>query len=114
MREAAARFQEEPLFDSGFDAVSCVDTVNPRSQLAWPVAAVLQDRRFPYFGSAWTYASLACATWPGYDSDRYLGAVHQADGEAAAGGRHPVRPGDPLPGARSRWPGPSRAPGCCR
>lgn len=73
VRKHAARLQEEPLFDSGFDAVSCADTVNPRTQLAWPVNALLQDRRFPYFGSAWTYASLACATWPGYDSDRYLG-----------------------------------------
>ena len=73
VRKQAARFLEEQLFDSGFDAVSCADTINPRSQLAWPVAAVLQDRRFPYFGSAWTYASMACATWPGFDSDRYLG-----------------------------------------
>jgi pimeloyl-ACP methyl ester carboxylesterase len=74
VRKHAARFQdEEPLFDSGFDAVSCADTINPRSQLAWPVAALLQDRRFPYFGSIWTYASMACATWPGFDSDRYLG-----------------------------------------
>ena len=72
----AARYQEEePLFDSGFEAVSCADSVNPRSQLAWPVAAALQDRRYRYFGSIWTYASLACATWPGRDTDRYLGGA---------------------------------------
>lgn len=70
-----ARFaeDEEPVYDSGFDAVTCADSVNPRSPLAWPVNAALQDARFPYFGSPWTYSTQACATWPGHDSDRYLG-----------------------------------------
>jgi pimeloyl-ACP methyl ester carboxylesterase len=75
---AASAPADEPLFDSGFEAVSCADTVNPRSQLAWPVAALLQDQRYKYFGSPWTYASQACATWPGHDTDRYLGPYDKA------------------------------------
>ena len=77
---AAARARLAPDPDvpaSGFEAVTCLDSINPRSQLAWPVNAALQDRRFPYFGSAWTYATMACATWPGYDSDRYLGPYNK-------------------------------------
>jgi pimeloyl-ACP methyl ester carboxylesterase len=68
-----ARYADEPVFASGFDAVACVDGVEPRSPLAWPVAAAAQDRVAPYFGSAWTFPSQACATWPGKDTDRYLG-----------------------------------------
>jgi len=68
-----ARYADEPAFASGFDAVACVDGVEPRSPLAWPVAAAAQDRVAPYFGSAWTFPSQACATWPGHDTDRYLG-----------------------------------------
>jgi hypothetical protein len=70
---ARARYADEPVFASGFDAVACVDGVEPRSPLAWPVAAAAQDRVAPYFGSAWTFPSQACATWPGKDTDRYLG-----------------------------------------
>jgi pimeloyl-ACP methyl ester carboxylesterase len=68
-----ARYADEPVFASGFDAVACVDGVEPRSPLAWPVAALAQDRVAPYFGSAWTFPSQACATWPGQDTDRFLG-----------------------------------------
>jgi pimeloyl-ACP methyl ester carboxylesterase len=64
---------DQPVFASGFDAVACVDGDEPRSPLAWPVAALAQDRVAPYFGSAWTYPSQACATWPGHDTDRYTG-----------------------------------------
>jgi pimeloyl-ACP methyl ester carboxylesterase len=70
---ARTRYADEPVFASGFDAVACVDGVEPRSPLAWPVAAAAQDRVAPYFGSAWTFPSQACATWPGKDTDRYLG-----------------------------------------
>jgi hypothetical protein len=64
---------DQPVFASGFDAVACVDGDEPRSQLAWPVAALAQDRVAPYFGSAWTFPSQACATWPGHDTDRWTG-----------------------------------------
>ncbi len=68
-----ARYADEPVFASGFDAVACVDGVEPRSPLAWPAAALAQDRVAPYFGSAWTFPSQGCATWPGHDTDRWLG-----------------------------------------
>jgi hypothetical protein len=72
-RTDAVALATEPVFASGFDAVACVDGVEPRSPLAWPAAALAQDRVAPYFGSAWTFPSQACATWPGQDTDRYAG-----------------------------------------
>lgn len=56
-----------------FLGVSCTDTVNPHNPFAWPVAAHAEDRRYRPFGSVWTYASQACATWPARDADRYRG-----------------------------------------
>ncbi|HEV7653977.1 MAG TPA: alpha/beta hydrolase [Mycobacteriales bacterium] len=72
-RTSTTALADQPVFASGFDAVACVDGVEPRSPLAWPAAALAQDRVAPYFGSAWTYPSQACATWPGHDTDRYAG-----------------------------------------
>jgi pimeloyl-ACP methyl ester carboxylesterase len=63
-------------YDNTIDAqmaVACADTDNPRDPAAWPQAAAAADRRYPYFGSIWTYDSLACATWPERDRDRYTG-----------------------------------------
>jgi hypothetical protein len=50
--------------------VSCTDSDNPTSYDAWWEAAQL----FPtYFAPLWTYASSACAAWPGTQDDRYPG-----------------------------------------
>jgi pimeloyl-ACP methyl ester carboxylesterase len=56
-----------------FNAVACVDTVNPPDPFAWPRAGDLGDRRAAPFGRLWTWESDACATWGAKDTDRYLG-----------------------------------------
>lgn len=56
-----------------FNAVACVDTVNPDDPHAWPRAADAADRQAPPFGRLWTWESDACATWGAEDADRYLG-----------------------------------------
>jgi pimeloyl-ACP methyl ester carboxylesterase len=55
-------------------AVLCADSDNPETGLAWPPAARAADMEAPYFGSIWSYATLACADWPSSShQDRYAG-----------------------------------------
>ena len=55
-------------------AVECTDSDNPSNPWVWPFWARRADRAAPYFGSLWVYhGSLACATWPAEDPDRYTG-----------------------------------------
>lgn len=56
-----------------FPGVACLDSFNPPPTASWSLYARKADARAPGFGSAWTYASTPCATWPAEDSDRYLG-----------------------------------------
>jgi pimeloyl-ACP methyl ester carboxylesterase len=68
--------QEEPGQQTveGFDAVLCSDSDNPKHPWAWSQASPEADQRAPYFGRAWTWASIACATWPAAAvEDRYAG-----------------------------------------
>jgi pimeloyl-ACP methyl ester carboxylesterase len=70
----AARLAAE--YDNGREAltaIACGETDNPRDPRVWPLAARIADRFTPYFGSPWAYISQACATWPGFDRDRYTG-----------------------------------------
>jgi pimeloyl-ACP methyl ester carboxylesterase len=60
-------------FPEGFPGVLCSDSMNPTSYNAWSRQGAIADERFGYFGRAWTWASSICATWPGFDRDRYLG-----------------------------------------
>lgn len=56
-----------------FHGVTCVDAENPADPAAWPLAAARRDAVAPYFGAAWLWGTVPCATWPGRDSDRYSG-----------------------------------------
>ncbi len=69
----AAR-QTEPYFgaEQGY-GVLCTDSDFPSNPWEWPFWARLADRRAPYFGAAWTWQSVPCATWPARDADRYAG-----------------------------------------
>jgi pimeloyl-ACP methyl ester carboxylesterase len=76
LRQALASPAAAPPYNNGedaFAAISCADTDNPRSPEAWPAAARAADRRAPFFGSPWTFASQPCATWAARDRDRYTG-----------------------------------------
>ncbi len=67
---------EEPVFQTfeGAEGVVCSDSDNPRSPRWWSWAARETDRRAPYFGRAWTWLSVACASWPARAvEDRYAG-----------------------------------------
>lgn len=65
---------DEPYL--GIEALSaafCADSDSASNPWVWPRYARAADRAAPYFGSAWAYVSLPCATWPGRDADRYTG-----------------------------------------
>ena len=69
----AAR-QTEPYFGAEQSyGVLCTDSDFPSNPWEWPFWARLADRRAPYFGAAWTWQSVPCATWPARDADRYAG-----------------------------------------
>lgn len=53
----------------GRPGVTCVDTANPRSYAAWPLAAAEDG----IFGPYWTWFSSRCAEWPFADEDRFTG-----------------------------------------
>ncbi len=72
-RVAAFAGAPMPQTYEGFDGVACSDSVNPADRQAWWTAGKARDRVAPYFGSLWTWASAACATWPGQAADRYMG-----------------------------------------
>jgi pimeloyl-ACP methyl ester carboxylesterase len=59
--------------DEGGVAVMCADTDVPHDSLLWPKIARMAERRAPYAGAYWVYATQVCATWHRQDPDRYLG-----------------------------------------
>ena len=67
---------DDDEYDNGREAltaIACSETDNPRDPRVWPFAARIADHLTPYFGSPWAFISQACATWPGFDRDRYGG-----------------------------------------
>lgn len=73
--ERVAVFAGAPMPQTleGFDGVACSDSVNPTDRRAWWDAGRARDRVAPYFGSLWTWASGACADWPGASEGAYRG-----------------------------------------
>jgi len=65
---AAAR-----AYIASFEGVACSDSLNPTDPFAWVRAGAIADRQGPWFGRAWTWASGACATWPGSKDDAFVG-----------------------------------------
>ena len=53
--------------------MGCADSDNPSQYLAWPLTAAAAEAGDGYFGRLWTWASSACAAWPGGRADRYGG-----------------------------------------
>ena len=58
-----------------FSGVMCTDGRHPKDASLWPAAAAKADKRAPYFGRAWAWASAQCArnTWTVRDEDAYRG-----------------------------------------
>jgi pimeloyl-ACP methyl ester carboxylesterase len=76
-KEAARRGWDFP-YDNSFEAfasVLCTDGLNPRTAWSWSRAADAADRRAPYFGRYWAWASVQCAreAWTVRDEDAYFG-----------------------------------------
>lgn len=73
--ERVAAFAGAPMPQTleGFDGVACSDSVNPTDRRAWWDAGLARDQIAPYFGSLWTWASGACADWPGASDGAYRG-----------------------------------------
>lgn len=65
--------EERVQISEGTDGVLCTDGDNPRRQRAWRTSAAAADAQGPYFGSAWVWSELACATWPVRADSRYTG-----------------------------------------
>ncbi|BFU44811.1 alpha/beta hydrolase [Krasilnikovia sp. MM14-A1004] len=65
-------------YDNSLDAflgVTCTDTQSPADAASWPARTARADRRAPYFGRAWAWSTVACAsdTWTVRDEDAYTG-----------------------------------------
>ena len=74
-RQAEGRaFPYDNSFDS-YASVMCTDGRHPARGAAWPKASARADRRAPYFGRAWAWASVQCArdNWTVRDEDAYTG-----------------------------------------
>ncbi len=58
-----------------YSGVMCTDGRHPRNASSWPAAVARADKRAPYFGRAWAWASVQCArdTWTVRDEDAYQG-----------------------------------------
>ena len=79
----AQRIQQRILgrafpYDNTIDAyasVMCTDGKHPSDASKWPAQAAAADRKAPYFGRAWAWASVQCArnTWTVRDEDAYTG-----------------------------------------
>jgi hypothetical protein len=54
-------------------AIACADSDSPRDPRLWPAAAAAADRRSPYVGAPYAWASVRCADWHARDEDRYTG-----------------------------------------
>jgi hypothetical protein len=62
-----------------YASVMCTDGKHPKSASKWPAMAAKADRRAPYFGRAWAWASVQCArdTWTVRDEDAYTGPFNR-------------------------------------
>jgi pimeloyl-ACP methyl ester carboxylesterase len=73
-RELARAFPYQNAIDA-YASVTCTDGRHPKDAAKWPAMAAKADRRAPYFGRAWAWASVMCArkTWTVRDEDAYTG-----------------------------------------
>jgi len=65
-------------YDNGFEAfaaVDCTDALHPADAGQWPALMSKAEKRAPYFGPAWGWATAQCArnTWTVRDEDAYTG-----------------------------------------
>ncbi|AGL16870.1 alpha/beta hydrolase [Actinoplanes sp. N902-109] len=78
-QQAAAR---DFAYDNSLEAfagVMCTDGAHPADAAKWPGLTAAADKRAPYFGRAWGWSSVPCATdtWTVHDEDAYTGPFNR-------------------------------------
>jgi pimeloyl-ACP methyl ester carboxylesterase len=65
-----------------YSGVLCTDAAHPARAGSWSARAARADKRAPYFGRAWAWASAQCArdTWTVRDEDAYRGPFNRRTG----------------------------------
>ncbi|MGZ5400569.1 MAG: alpha/beta hydrolase, partial [Nocardioides sp.] len=85
-----------------FAGVACADSDNPASERAWVTAGKRADRRSPWFGRVWTWASGVCANWPKVTKeDRFTGPFATSTSAPVLVVGNTYDPATPLHGARA-------------
>jgi pimeloyl-ACP methyl ester carboxylesterase len=64
---------EATPFDDSFNAVTCVDSDNPKDPRVWRRAADRDRTKIGPIAEPWVWDSLYCATWPVKDDAQYRG-----------------------------------------
>ncbi|WP_433826659.1 alpha/beta hydrolase [Actinoplanes sp. CA-015351] len=69
-------------YDNSFEAQSaviCTDGKHPKYASSWPASTALRDVKAPYFGRAWGWLTVQCATntWTVKDEDAYRGPFNK-------------------------------------
>jgi pimeloyl-ACP methyl ester carboxylesterase len=62
-----------------FSGVICTDADHPSDTTLWPALTAAEDARAPYFGRAWGWGTVSCAsnTWTVHDEDAYRGPFNR-------------------------------------
>ncbi|MDQ1292421.1 MAG: alpha/beta hydrolase [Actinomycetota bacterium] len=62
-----------------YSGVTCSDGLHPQDVSVWPRATAAMDQRAPYFGRAWGWTTVQCAsnTWTAEDEDVYRGPFNR-------------------------------------
>jgi pimeloyl-ACP methyl ester carboxylesterase len=88
--------------EMSFEAVLCGDSVNPASPRRWVGTSRLADKRQPWFGRLWTWASSSCAQWPGRaGEDAFRGPWNTATSYPLLIVANAHDPATPISGARA-------------
>ncbi|SCG58764.1 alpha/beta hydrolase [Micromonospora coxensis] len=84
--ERAERARQQRRFDFPYNngletflGVDCTDAYHPTDAGAWPALGAAEDKRAPYFGRAWAWATAPCArdTWTVRDEDAFTGPFNR-------------------------------------
>jgi pimeloyl-ACP methyl ester carboxylesterase len=62
-----------------FSGVTCTDGRHPKDANSWPKLTAASDKRAPYFGRAWGWSTVQCASksWTVRDEDAYTGPFNR-------------------------------------
>jgi pimeloyl-ACP methyl ester carboxylesterase len=111
VRTPARDFPYDNSIDA-FSGVICTDADHPSSTALWPALTAAEDKRAPYFGRAWGWGTVFCATdtWTVQDEDAYRGPFNRRtsapvlfvgnDWDPATSYRQAVSAAQLLPGSR--------------